>query len=347
MRNILGHLLIAVLPVMISCSEKRDFKTNEATSVKFPILFKSTQSYLSDKKVNISFQLRAKQSGDTLLFATCIENNSNDTLKLNPGELQIETQKNIRSDVAIYDDKKLNIFPKTADTFQFVFTPVNNLTLHNSINYNGDMDSVYYLNLDFIYNNNNRISFGEKVKFYLDNDIYTKFCKQFAKNERIALYQINNKDNLKKKLTAYLEKLNLIRNKIDDSNSLQISETDMLIGGIVIKINFYHLDSALYLKVKIINHGENVLIINPSQLSINDNNKVTSPQILSVHNSVQIKTKNGYPIIKGGRLELETKYAKFDTAGFSLTLFGLTYSDIKKEVFPEPIYFVTDTIKPK
>lgn len=330
------RILILLVPVMFSCSRKSSFQLKEEHALQFPLVFSTNQSFVSAGKINFDYELRAKETGDTLLFALRVQNNSKDTIKINPGELQIETQNSYRSDVIWYEQEKLTILPKTTVTLLFKFTPVNNLALFTRINYPGDMDSVYYFNLNCAYKNNRKIMMEDKLKFSLEENAYTRYYNQFAKNKKVSLYQIKNRDEVK----SDIEK----SGKIINSQSVQISESDLLINGVAIKINFFQIDSALYLKARILNHSETMLVINPEKFIVNKNDKVLNPTILLVRNSVSAKENGFYPIIKGGRLELDCKYPKAGKGEFSLSNQGLIYNESKKVVFPEPLSFISDTL---
>jgi len=338
------YLLIITFTAIISCTGKKRFNLNGTVAKQYPVSFLSSQPSIYDHKIYCNIELRAKPNGDTILFASFIENNSNDTITINPGDLQIETSKNIRSDVTWYVKNKLVIHPKSVDTSFFMFSPFNNLTLFNRIDYNGDMDSVYYITINFIHKYYNQKLFGERIKFSLDKENYNKYINQYALEKKIKLYRIKKQDTLKEKLISNVKEQNKIRHKKNGSNNVEISSSDIMIEGAVIRLNFYSLDSDLFLQGKIINHGENVIKLNPLLLTLKVRDKIINPHILSILNSVSPLDTVNYYIIRGGRLEMKLKYDSSANPEFSLLNKGLIFQDINKEVFPEPLYFVEDTI---
>ncbi len=109
-------LLFVIVFAAASCSENRTYVLNETIASQFPLFYNSNKPFHSDRNLTVALQLRTKSSGDTLLLAVFIDNNSSDSLKINPGEIQIETASGIRADPFSYDLEKLTIAPESVDT---------------------------------------------------------------------------------------------------------------------------------------------------------------------------------------------------------------------------------------
>ena len=334
-----SYLLVPVFLCLFSCSKTKRYAPDAATVKRYPLLFNSSASLISDQGVSADFQLRAKQKGDTLLFAGSIANESGDTLKINPGDLQIETAKGIRTDVSWGDAKKLIVPPNSIDTVKFCFAPLNNLNLHERINYNGDMDSVYYIGFNFVHQKKPESLFGQRLHFSLNKSSYAYYKDHFAIEKSISIFQLKNKDSVKSSLTQAIFNSGHVKNPGSD---VQVDLHDIIIKGTVIRLNFYSVDSVLFLQAKIINHSQNSLTINPFGLRLSTANKILSPQMVTVYSAVYSKGHISYNVAGGDRLEFKIKYGPLNSQGFSLLSSGITYQNDHQQALPVPIAYTND-----
>ncbi len=221
---------------------------------------------------------------------------------------------------------------------------MNNIVLYNRIGFRGDIDSVYYTTINFLHKGNvNEPFFEGKIKFSLDKNIYKEYIEDYGKDKRLVLFDFKNKDELKQSLISNITAINAIRNN-KGSNNVEISESIIMIEGTVVKLNFYSLDSVLFLQVKIVNHGVHELNLKPSLFLVRAGDSLVKPQIISVVNSIPSDSSDSYNIMRSGRLEMMLKYEGIDAKEILLMSKGLTFYDGGKALFSKPVVFAKDTV---
>jgi len=330
-----------LLLFFISCSEKQKFDLPDLLSGEYPLLFDTSQKIFLQNNINIIMQLRVNTKGDTLLCAALIENQTLNPIKINPYNLQITTSKNTRFDIVWSNLQQHTIKAKSVDTLLFKFSPINNLNLYKKTDYKGDLDSIYYLTPSFIDNTN----FDEIIKFSLSTSLYQKYKKNYSKENSIKTFKIKDSELLKNELSSTIKVINSIK-KENKSNDASLLNNTITIEGYSIELNFYNLDSNLYLNAKFINHGKDFLKLDPSKFIIKIKNKFISPQIVSVLNSVS-SIDNNYYLVKGGRLEMKLKYNNVISNEFSLLNDGINFVTGNDVFFPKPLQFIIETLPVK
>lgn len=339
-RNSLYHLcIVSLILLLVCCHSKSSFRSSNSLMVKYPMLFNDSQPILSDTNVKCSVQLRSSRTGDTLLFAIDIMNRSADTLKINPGELQIATPDNSRSDLAWFDPAKLVVFPNSIQTMLFKFSPVNNLAIFNETNYKGDLDSVYYIKMNFIHQGNKQV-FGELLKFSVNKVSYKKYRQNYALNNTIKIFELKNKGELEQAVALSAKASDLNARKPNKNAAVFISNGDLTIYHVLISLKVFTVNARLFLKAKIVNSAKYELKLNPSQFIIKTANGSFDPGIVSVSNTFSVKDPtNNYHIVTGGRLELTLNYTGFHDHYFSLSNKGIAFMDTTKKLIPRPLNF--------
>jgi len=336
---ILYHLSITILCVLlICCHRKSGFRLSNSLIVKYPGLFDVSQPFVSDTDVSCNVQLRSSKKGDTLLFAVSITNRSNDSLKIHPGEIQIATPDKGRSDLAWFDPAKLVVNPNSSETILVKFSPLNSLAIFNETNYKGDMDSVYYIEMNFIHRGNKQV-FGQLLKFSFNEVSYKKYQKNYALNKTIKKFELKNKDELEKAILLNAKAININARK-NNNVAVFVSNGDLTIDHVLISFKLFKLNGRIFLQAKIVNDGKSELKLNPSQFIIKANNSSFDPELISVSNTFSIKDPtNNYHIVTGGRLELTLNYVNLHTHNFSLSNRGITFMDTTKKLIPRLLNF--------
>jgi hypothetical protein len=337
------YLLLSAIVTTVSCKRNKVFEAGSSLKKQYPLLFSSTQSTITDGNIICNMQLRANTIGDTLLFAMLVDNYSDDSLKVDPYELQIATGKSVRSDIAWADLKNVAIAPNSTDTLLFKFAPVNDPALFSRINRTGDMDSVYNIALNFIHKNNGQNVLGEDVRFSLNKATYDNYKAKYAQPRKIILFKFNSPDKIKQQLATNLELLDQERKDSKRTDNVDITAGEMLIQGVSVKMSFYGLDSTLYLNFRLINHGGYTLMVDPSQFIIDVDGKPITPQVRVAADSPP--QRSTYTIRTSERLELNLKYPHINPRQFSLLNKAILFPDTKKELFPMPLGFVVDTLR--
>lgn len=341
--KVVACVLLLFATLLISCSKKKDFTVDAAIAQQYPMLFNASPAVISDSGITCAMQLRANAAGDTLFCATLINNSSNDTLRINPYDLQIANKKGIRSDVVWANLKKQVIAPNSSDTVTFKFAPVNNTALFNRTGYRGDMDSIYTITSNFIHINKGQNFFGQSVKFSMEPGVYQKYVSAYAKEKRMRLFKWRDEGSIKRDLITNLKLLNSQWHDKDPSDSVQIAMNDIIAERTLIKLSFFTIDTTLFLNAAIINHGQHALLIEPKQFLIKIGDKMVSPQIISI-SEAPVTGTTGVLVKSGDRFRIQLAYRNINSTGFSSVNNGIIFKDIGKKLFAQPVDLVLDPV---
>ncbi|WP_316828123.1 hypothetical protein [Pedobacter miscanthi] len=297
-------ILIFITILFISCSHQEKISLSTALSKAFPLIYQTVPLTVTNFPVTCDYQLRAKNTGDTLLLSILVNNDTSDPVTVNLGDIQIMTGTDIKSDVIDTGYHRYVIDGHSHATLTFKFSPVHNEQLYETTDYKGDLDMTYYLNTDFLSSGGKKINQpGGKVKFQVDRHAYSAYRSKFAIQPRIRTYVLNNRTQIRQDIITSLNQHHRI-----DPEEVRINNNIISVGGLIIKFKLYRLDSTVHLHLQVINHGLNEIKINPQRLKIRLKDSYIFPQVSKAENTFSFKRNDDYYIVRGGRFEARLEY---------------------------------------
>jgi hypothetical protein len=342
MRHHYFQILFAMSILACGCKRHESILAGHSDSVKYPLLFKNTETVSIGDGITFYSQLRANASGDSILLLVQIENKTDDTLRMNMTDIQLVASDGIRSGAVIGDVNPLTFLPDQKKLARFYFHPVNNLIMYTRANYTGDLDSSYHITYNYLLGKTIRTVTDEQTKFSLPTSLYKQYVSAFAKEHKIKLFQFNKRENLKMQLEETLQNKNfspLYRHAM----MVQVSKNEVLIDGTLIHLNFYSLDSMLYLQARIVNHGEHSLVVEPDIFMVNDQHLKVKALEISVEGSGTIQDGKLYLVPGGARLSFECKFKTNARDGFSLSIMdAIHFHKRMQKIFIKPFEFTQD-----
>ncbi|PKQ61249.1 hypothetical protein BZG02_16585 [Labilibaculum filiforme] len=310
-------LTLFFIHLIVACSHQDKLVLPNKLEKQYPLKFE-TKSEINTNGIFINSGLWANATGDTLLYYAQIQNNRNSSIIISPYLLQIQTQENYRSS-PISEKTKTELLPNCTKTFVYKFVPINNKYLFTRTEKRGDLDSCYFIHLNFIQDLNNHSITNRTIKFNANAELFSNYHNNFANEHSINLYELRKENHNTEEIQLnYLKKL---QNKpftkhavIKDNphSNLQFSETEIVIDGIVLSTKFYHFNDSLFLNLKLINHSNNYLNFSPDSIQIISSDSVYGQ--ITKHQVVNAVTKTeGYKSIikKGDRLQTQINFGYF------------------------------------
>jgi hypothetical protein len=312
-------LLLLISTFSLDCSSDEPIFINNTDHANFPLVFETLQVMSEHDGIVYHFQLRSTQAGDSLLLLAFISNENEDTLLIKREALQIQSSTGIRSALIPTDTGKTIIPPSQQRLLRFYFRPVTNLELYNCIGYAGDLDSTYSIETDFVFRKGSEAMQTQRIEFSLPQKIHLAYKATFAREEKLRLFHFFDQEALKETLETALRKKNADPETQQHSH-IQVSKNDLLIAGTLLRLHFYTIDSVLHMRLRIVNHGEQLVLIDPQLIVVNNNDNRTQPDLISV-NGTAIALRKSQHLVRGGdRIEIVATFRLNVNDMFSLSL---------------------------
>ncbi len=263
------------------------------------LLYNSNQ--IIDRE-GIYFESYAKtlSSKGEIIVVFYLKNKSNTNFTINYSQAQLSTKEHLRSSPVHFADKVITLAPKQYITDSLIFEPINSLELYQAIQHKGDLEKDYSLGLDFIQNKDREPIIKKEVLFSAQEEAYNSYTKS------------NGEENL----------INIFAPQLVSKTNLEI-----LINGVNSKFTAHTITDTLFVNIRIVNHGEEALVITPTTFRISKNPT-------SKHDTLQ------NIVIRKGERYLNTFAHKIspELKEFKLSLRGIKYIT-GKSLFDEDIYF--------
>ena len=260
-----------------------------------------TSNQIIDRE-GVYFESYAKTSSSKgeVIIVFYLKNKSNTNFTINYAQAQLSTKEHVRSSAIQLNDIEITVDPNQYITDSIVFEPINSLELYQAIQHKGDLEKEYTLGLDFIQNKEGEPIIKNEVLFSTSEANYNSFIKNYREEDAISIYapQLENKTN-----------------------------QEILINGVNCEFTAYAIRSTLFVNIRIVNHGEEELIITPSTFGISNN---PAPKYDALQNIV---IRKGDRYIKSFEYEISPKLKAFD-----LSLRGIKYRS-GKYLFDNDIHF--------
>ena len=316
-------MLIRLLSILFfihltaSCSNQDKLALPDKLEKQYPLKFE-TPSIINSNGIFVNSGLCANASGDTLLFYGQIQNNRKSSIVIFPYLLQIQTLENHRSNPISVRPKTV-LLPDSSQSFVYKFTPINNKYLYSRTEKRGDLDSCYFIDFNFIRGTNGHSITDQVIKFNANKKLFSNYLNRFANEHSITLYELTKENSHIEAIQLnYLKKLhkNSLTNhavvKENLQSSLQFSETEIVMNGIVLTTKFYHNNDSLFLNLKLINHSSEYLNFSPDSIQIISIDPEIGKKVR--HQVVSAVTKSeGHKSIlkKGDRMQTQLNFGYF------------------------------------
>ncbi len=357
--KVLSYLILTCSIILVACNPTSDELSDWESSVikKYPISFESNNNLFENKQLRFKSLLFANETGDSLFLAFNVTNKTKDSLIINNSEIQIATSTTRANAVELSEALSI-IEPGKNRTFEYCFLPVNNKLLFFKIGERGALNSNYLLSTSFIKNAKMEAISGKdnEVSFVLNQQHDVVFAKQRDTDKKAHFFKISNADKLKLGIQENVKEIEQQANEndreVDEENhqnyhevSVQLTETEVLAGGIVTKLNFYNQDTILKLWVRVVNHGKSVVQINPDKFIVEVGKKDIVPTNIQILSNDTLDNNKRVTIRKSQRFSFKANYKAQEIEEFNLRIKNYIYTLSKKEVFPDPILFTRDFIE--
>lgn len=335
-------IVLFVLLLMFGCNQDK----MKLTRLNSPVLFYSDDSVINSDFFDIYSSLGANLGGDTLVLQFVINNKLSDTVFLSSSKFELENTEGIRSHVIPHDIGNEFAEPKSRAAIKLRFAPVNNLQLYHLTGRHGVTDSSYTLRFTLPFGSN---IITKDISFKLLD--YNEFKQQKDRESDLMIYNFSNPEILKEQLVktfASFEKSKNVKNaqEYDRDNynnklqNIKVSDSEILLEGLVIKMQIFRIDGTLHIRSKIINHGAFDLRLNTSKMLIyKEGRKTFDPiKIDQVITSEPKLEPDVYLIRKSGRLEFSTQINDADS-DLKISLDGFIYNETETKIFSDPLDF--------
>ncbi len=263
------------------------------------LLYSSSQ--IIDQE-GIYFESYAKTSSrkGEVIIVFYLKNKSNTNFTINRSQAQLATKEHVRSGAIQLNDIEIILAPNQFLTDSLVFEPINALKLYQAIQHKGDLENAYSLDLGFIQNKEGIGIIEKSVLFSAQEEAYNSYIKHHGEESLISIFepQLESKTN-----------------------------QEILTNGVNSEFTAYTIKDTLFMTIRIVNHGEEVLIINPSAFHINES---TTTKYDSIQNIV----------IRKGERYLNTFTHKISPKlkEFTLSLSAIKYAT-GEHLFDQGIHF--------
>lgn len=253
MKNFLPLLLLLLIVVVSGCKKDYDQLANDHFN---------NQSL--DQSFNLPLQLLNKEEAKdysvySKLFASSeskqitgllfIVNHSGKELKLNPSHFTLSTNdgnfsqpENMGQELVIPAGEALGQ--------PLLFTPINNRKLFIKTGLRGDLNKEYQLVIN-LHTTNITLSYN-----VTDSD-WTDYIAQHGVEEKVRIFSPTLDTEIQKQYQ-------LTSNK---SDFVHVDESELSVAGTNLQFNIFQINDTLNLHVKIVNHGNDLLYIDPEQIN--------------------------------------------------------------------------------
>ncbi len=206
------------------------------------LLYSSSQ--IIDQE-GIYFESYAKTSSSKgeVIVVFYLKNKSNTNFTVNLSQAQLATKEHVRSGTIQLNDIEIILAPNQFLMDSLVFEPINSLKLYQAIQHKGDLEKTYSLDLGFIQNKEGIGITEKEVLFSAQEEAYNSYIKSHGEEDLINIFapQLESKTN-----------------------------QEILTNGVNSKFTAYTIKDTLFITIRIVNHGEEALIITPSAFHINE-----------------------------------------------------------------------------
>jgi hypothetical protein len=320
------------------------------------VKFNTSSNLLEKSNVKLLSQLGATEAGDTLILLLDFANSSKDTLWIRTSDIQISNTNQLRSTPIPIDYRNEFVAPKSVHTVKLRFAPVNNLFLYSKTGKPGIIDSIYTLQGQFGILNED-ILFEPNLEFEINKSEYTRFKQLQIQESNALFYELVDKVELKESLKTQYAQLPEIEvshaghdhGDIHDHESTQkpnnheasieILETELMIQGLVLKLNFFQIDSSLQLNARIVNHGDHEIALDTTNLFIKVNNEKIAFIPENIQTTAPLNEAGQYIIRKSGRLMFNSVIESEKPEEFYFYFNGLIYTELDENVFKKALHF--------
>ncbi len=264
--------------------------------------------FMIEEGIEVLADLRLHRASGIIIASLDFENNNSREQEIDLSEIYLESINGTRSDPIRTDSTILQLNSSESKKVKFEFRPINNLYLYRLTGLHGDPSPTYSLNFS---NVNSR-----SVPYLADSIAYANHIQKSGIESKLKVWQIKADDmEFQETLASSLFDAAFFENpkfNSADANQLnfQVTENEILFGGLVVGVRCYQIESKLILDLKVVNHQSNNLELDLRKVRIDDTPELSQDTIVfASSNSPHLQNGTELTFRKGdrGRFKIEFK----------------------------------------
>ena len=322
------QLSVYMLFLLITLSQCRQQETSAAMEgmLSYEPTSGESGSLTADAKLNGSVKLQQ------LALALKISNNGTEDFLIR--EIVISTPEGLRSSPINVQVQNF-VLSASADTLvQLIFRPVNDLALYQLTGINGSLKSAYYVLVTYALKDEDD---ERTLTLALSLPEHEYRAQEAVKNkENILVYSFNTGDDFASRQSAHLSKaLN------SNSSFIHVTEQEMLMAGLNIRVKAYKYVDSLYVSLIFINHAEFSLMLDKAAMNLHSDGMEDGHDIVGLQ-KITGSTQATAVLQRGERIAVNLKkyVGDRDAAEFFISMQKSVFLEGGTPIFAEDIKLV-------
>ncbi len=299
-----GIILGITVFILISCAPSMKYEAQQEVRIPGGIIVNATAD-------------ADPQSGEMKVKAT-IKNGSSNGIILMREVAQLRSPEGYSVNPSTIEGSDF-VLPGDQGQVIFSFVPINSTWLHQRAGWNGDMERVYELSLDFIQDSENQSLSSNYIKLEMPINKYRNYLNKKAIEPYLGMYKLYEPEI--PQVYAMLEKnmkdnipLNMPHMHGNESDphmpemrhTINISGQEFFLDGVIMKVSLYRIKKEATLFVRIINKKADELTLDLDKIWLEENGSKLRHKVVKT----TMKEKGPkYVIRQNDRMEI---YMEFD-----------------------------------
>ncbi|MEO7990831.1 MAG: hypothetical protein ABI663_14890 [Chryseolinea sp.] len=318
-RIILGFIILSLMTlVMQACLHKIKVEKNSSS-------VSDTLHYVVDIPTNSRVKqiaIQALVSQQQISVVINIFNDTGNPMIIQPQAWELQTQEGSRSLPVSIQSFQKEVANGQSARIEILYEPTHSRKLFQMTELRGDIDPSYILEVK---TQSAGIEKSESIHARIEEELYLQSVRKFGLIATTLPYTISASDDFVQKQKSYLANANFPDGKRKE-HSVNVSENEILIDGLWLKLQTYLRSDSLYASIRIVNQSAVTVLVDPSSITLINGREKIKP--LYPHSAQPFK------ILNGGRAQLQLRFPVSGTGPFSLDLQSIIF-DIKN---PLPVF---------
>ena len=214
-------------------------------------------SYQSDNQL-IHSLLTANPKTQKLNLQLSIINSSSSPITIQHAEVEIQTSEGIRSAPLPDSASQTIIPPHSVEKLDLFYEPINDLFLHRTIQFKGDLEKEYLLPFNFIKNEEGKVVFEDTLFFQMEDRFFQNYLTDYGNESSLQLFKMEDQTV---------------------PGQPEIRNPEIHWQNVHSQLNLWRIKDTLNFSIRIFNQAEKTLALNPEKMALNINDITFTPSL--------------------------------------------------------------------